>query len=119
MKDAPRSVGLKEKMNETSVRPALSRLMAPKNNPPGGITVDQKYAGEFHSILDTLEEGSGQNLDDYLVPGSVFASDAPLQTRAKRPFPGVNSFFSFTCAAPFFRKYYANHSNPVLHRNSI
>ncbi len=31
----------------------------------------------------------------------------------------VNSFLSFHCAALSIRKYYANHSNLVPHRNSI
>jgi hypothetical protein len=57
-------------MNQPSVSQANPWLMALKNNLPSGITVDQKYVAEFHSILDTLKKESGQNFDDYRVPES-------------------------------------------------
>lgn len=57
-------------MSEVNIKQAYSLLVALKNNLPGGLTVDEKYVDQFHTILDTLEKECGQNLDAFRVPGS-------------------------------------------------
>jgi len=79
---------MEEKMNETSVRQAYPWLVALKNNLPSGITVDQKYVAEFHSILVTLEKESGQDFGDYRVPGSELRH----RTTNKNTFTGEVSY---------------------------
>jgi hypothetical protein len=63
-------LGMEAKMKEMSVKQPYSRLEALKKNLPPSMTVDQKYVGEFHSILDSLEKESGASLNDFRVPGS-------------------------------------------------
>jgi hypothetical protein len=54
-----------------------------------GITVEQKYVVEFHSILDALEKEPGQNFDDYRVSAG---SELRHRTTNKKMLTGEVSY---------------------------
>ena len=72
-------------MSEMSVKQAYSILVALKSNLPGGVTLHQKYVDQFHSVLDTLEKESGQNLDAFRVP----VSEMRRRAVSKNEYTGV------------------------------
>ena len=57
-------------MSQTSIKQAYSRLLALKDNLPQGFQADGTYVDEFHSILDTLQRESEQDLSAFRVPAS-------------------------------------------------
>ena len=57
-------------MNQTSIKQAYSRLLALKDNLPQVFQADGTYVDEFHSILDTLQRESEQDLSAFRVPAS-------------------------------------------------
>ena len=57
-------------MSQTSIKQAYSRLLALKDNLPQGFQAEGTYVDEFHSILDTLQRESEQDLSVFRAPAS-------------------------------------------------
>jgi hypothetical protein len=70
-------------MDRTAFLKAKARLEAFKQNLPGG-SIEEIYVREYHEILDKIEAQTGEDLDDFRIPGSQLAARPTSGSRSGR-----------------------------------